>query len=87
MKNKVLVKLFVPEVNIETDVFLPVNEVMWKIKKIVIQALSDVSGGALDKNGRYLFINKTTGQIYKPNSVLIDTDIRNATEIVVILIK
>ena len=34
MKNKVLVKLYVPELDYSTDIFLPVNEAIWKIKII-----------------------------------------------------
>ena len=33
MNNKVLVKLLVPELNSSFDIFLPVNELIWKIKK------------------------------------------------------
>ena len=31
MKNKVLIKLIVPELDTTFDVFVPVNEIMWKI--------------------------------------------------------
>ena len=31
--NKVLVKLFVPEIDSSFDVFVPVNEIIWKIKR------------------------------------------------------
>ena len=87
MKNKVLVKLYVPELDFETDLFLPVNEVLWKIKILIIKAISDMTGGALDKDKKYLLVNKETGNIYQSNSILIDTDIRNATEIIIISSK
>lgn len=87
MKNKVLVKLYVPELDFTTDMFLPVNEVLWKIKIMVIQAVSDMTGGALDKSKKYLMINKDTSFVYQSNSVLIDTDIRNATEIILLGVK
>ena len=35
MKNKVLVKIFIPEVDSDFDVYIPVNEIIWKIKKLV----------------------------------------------------
>ena len=31
MNNKVLVKLYVPEISQSYDLFIPVNEVIWKI--------------------------------------------------------
>ena len=35
MKNKVLIKLILPEWNTTFDVFIPVNELVWKVKKII----------------------------------------------------
>ena len=82
MKNKVLIKVSVPELDYETDIFVPVNEVLWKVKTLIVMAISDISGGALSKEGHYSLINKETGQVYNLNSILIDTDIRNSTEII-----
>ena len=84
MKNKVLVKISVPELDYETDLFLPVNEVLWKIKAMVVMAISDLTGGTLNKEGTYSLINKETGKSYNSNVILIDTDIRNATELILI---
>ena len=84
MKDKVLVKLFVSDLNSCYDVFIPVNEVLWKVKTLIVMAISDISGGALSKEGHYSLINKETGQVYNLNSILIDTDIRNATELILI---
>ena len=36
MKNKVLVRLIVPELDEVYDLFIPVNEVIWKIMKLLI---------------------------------------------------
>lgn len=84
MKNKVLVKVYVPELDFSTDLFLPVNEVLWKIKIMVIQAISDMTNGALDKSKYYSMINPDTSAVYDINSILIDTDIRNATELILV---
>ncbi len=87
MKNKVLVKLYVPELDYSTDIFLPVNEVLWKIKIMVIQSICDMTGGALNKDRKFLLINKDTSVVYPSNKVLIDTDIRNATELILLSVK
>ena len=34
MKDKVLIKLIVPEIDKTFDLFLPVNELIWKVKKL-----------------------------------------------------
>ena len=37
MNNKVLVKVTVLELGISYDIFLPVNELIWKLKKLMIK--------------------------------------------------
>lgn len=84
MENKVLVKIILSELDISYDVFIPVNELIWKIKKLLVRSLSDVSGIVLDSEKDYLLINKDNGTIYNNNDLVIDTDIRNTTEILLL---
>ncbi len=87
MKNKVLIRLIVPEIDSEYDLFIPVNELIWKIKKLIVKSVSDLSGGVLDPKIESTIINKLTCQVYSNNSVVIDTDIRNGTELILLFIK
>ena len=87
MKNKVLVRLFVPEIDYSFDVFIPVNEVIWKVKKMIVKSASDLTGGTLDINKKYTLINKLTSVPYDNNSIIINTDIRNATELILLSVK
>ena len=82
MKNKVLIKLIVPELNQIYDLFIPVNEYMWRINKLLIKAVSDLSDGVLDINNNYVLVNKVTGNIYHNDDIIIKTDIRNGSELV-----
>lgn len=87
MNNKVLIKLIVPELDNTFDIFIPVNEIIWKIKKLIAKSISDLTGGAFDLKQEYILINKLTSQSYDNNAIVINTDIRNATELVLISIK
>ena len=84
MNNKILVKLIVPEIDSSFDIFLPVNELIWKVKKLIVKSISDLTGGILPIEREYVLINKETGKIYDSNQIIIDTDIRNITELVLI---
>lgn len=84
MNNKVLVKMIVPELDTSFDIFLPVNEVVWKIKKLVVKATSDLVGVHLDLKNDYILFNKDQGKIYGNNEILINTDIRNGSELILI---
>lgn len=84
MKNKVLVKINVPEIDESFDVFVPVNELIWKIKKMILKSIDDLIGKKLDLNAEYVLLNMSTSRIYKNNEILINTDIRNGTELLII---
>jgi len=87
MKNKVLVKIICPEVDCDFDVFIPVNEVVWKVKKLVSKCISDLTGSNFDFSKEYVFVNSKTNTIYRENDIIIHTDIRNATELYLISVK
>ncbi len=67
--------------------FIPVNEVIWKLKKLIIKSISDLSGLSLDMRADYVMINKDNGRIYKSNEVVINTDIRNGSELVMMMLE
>ena len=87
MENKVLVKIIGPLLDASFDCFIPVNEVIWKIKKLIIKSISDLTNTNLDLSSDYIFINKDNGRIYNTNEIVINTDIRNGSEIVVLTLN
>ena len=65
MKNKVLIKLIVPELDETFDIFIPVNELVWKIKRLILKAISDLSNVNIDSNVDYILLNKDNSKINK----------------------
>ena len=86
MNNKILINVDIPELDSEYDVFIPVNELVWKVNKLVLKSISDLSGVPLNTNDKYIFINKITNKVYNNNEIIIDTDIRNGTELILLKI-
>lgn len=84
MENKVLIKLFVPELDSTFDVFIPINEIVWKITKMLVKSVSDLNNTDINMTKEFILINKTTTRIYNSNEVIINTDIRNGTELILI---
>lgn len=82
MENKVLIKLIMFDMDECFDIFIPVNEIIWKIKKLIVKSISDLNNISLDINNEYLLINKDTSKIYDNNEIVINTDIRNGTELI-----
>ena len=87
MKNKVLIRLSFPELGNTFDIFIPVNEIIWKVKEIIVKSVSDLTGSQLDLNNKYVLINQITGQAYDNNEIVLNTDIRNASELIILSMK
>ncbi len=85
MNNKVLIKLMIPELSTSFDIFIPVNELVWKVKKLLVKSVSDLINMELNLNLGYELLNKDTGMMYKNNDIIINTDIRNGTELLLIV--
>ena len=43
VKNKVLVKVIVPEIDSSYDIFIPVNEIIWKVKRLILKSIKDLT--------------------------------------------
>jgi hypothetical protein len=84
MNNKVLIKLIVPVSGKKYDIFIPVNELVWRINKLIVKAISDIEGGTINPQNKYIFTNKMNNKIYESNDIIINTDIRNGTELVLV---
>ena len=78
-----MIKAIFPSIDREYDIRIPVNELVWRINKLIVKAIYDMNGMKLDlRTDNFVLINKTTGRVYKNNEVIIETDIRNGSEIV-----
>ena len=87
MKNKILIKLIVPSLMEEFDIFIPVNERISKIKELLINSIFELSDNALDTRLIYSLINPETGEIYNNNLIIRNTNIRNNTRLVMYQMK
>ena len=79
MTNKVLIKLYIPFLDSFYDVFIPTNEVVWRIVDLLQK---DVFNNSLD--GKYALVNAITGEIYSANTTIYESNIRNGTELILI---
>ncbi len=84
MSNKVLINLYVPTLGESYDLFIPVNEIMWKVNRLIVKMISDSTEGMFNLDRDYAMINVDTGRVYDNNDIIINTDIRNATKILLV---
>ena len=84
MKNKVLIKLKVPEIDREYDIWLPINKKIGNIANLLNQCIRENSSDELNYSQSSLIYNAITGERYNPDSLLLDTNIRNGSVLVFI---
>lgn len=84
MNNKVLIKLIVPELDKTFDIFIPVNELVWKVKRLIVKSISDLENFTVDSHLDFILLNKDNCNVYRNNDIIINTDIRNGSELVLI---
>lgn len=81
MSNKVLVKVEFIEYNVIFEIFIPVNEIIWRISLLIQKSAADLLGVNSNKD-KYVIINKKTNEVYDVNKIVRETDIRNGTELI-----
>ena len=82
--NKILLEVYVPLIEKEYDVFVPINKTMGTIKKIIEAGIIDLSDNSYVIKKDTNLYSKDTGQIYNINAKLIDTDLKNGSRVVLI---
>lgn len=83
MENKVLVKLYLPELEIDFDIYLPISKRIGNIINLIIKAINEMGYYYNNDKTKSLY-SRNTGEKYLINSLLFDTNIRNGSELVLL---
>ena len=84
MKNKVLINLYVPSIDSNYELYIPVNESVKKILELILKSVSEMSDGALNLNVRHYLFDPEGGLMYNDAQIIRETNIKNSKKIVLI---
>lgn len=82
MKYKILVKLYVPEIEETYEMYIPINKRIGEIAELLCKLINDLSKVYPIKKNACL-CNRHSGIIYEKDKLVRETDIRNGTELVI----
>lgn len=83
--NKVIVKLYVPSINNNFDIKLPLNKKIYNVIILLLKGINDLNENDEYKPERIpMLYNKETGECYNLNIKVKETNIVNGTELVLI---
>lgn len=82
MNNKVLVELIVPVLEETYDVFIPINRKVGNVIGLLSKIVSDMSLGYFVVSEKNSLYSGDTGDKYPMDVLVINTDIRNGSKII-----
>ena len=82
--NKVLIKLYVPKIESQYDIWLPLNKRIYNVINLLVKLVNEFSDGYYLPKEMPIMYNKSTAEQYNVNLTVKEAGIRNGTEILLI---
>ena len=83
-KNKILIELYIPSIEKEYDLYIPINKKIGTVKTLIEQALVELTDNAYVIKKDSNFYSKETGAVYNVNNSVLETDLKNGSRIILI---
>lgn len=80
--NKVLIKLFLPAIDKQYDIWLPLNRNIYNSVLLLIKGVNELNDNIYQPRQLPSLYNKSTGKCYNWEWIVKDTDIKNGTELI-----
>lgn len=84
MKNKVLVKVYVPSIDESYEIYIPTNESIKKVLELIIKSVYELSDSNLDQDNKHYILDPDTSIVYTSNQIIRETNIKNGKRIILI---
>ena len=82
--NKVMVKVYVPLIEREFDIYIPINKKIGIIKKIIINTINEITELNLQERRPVKLYDKVTGLSFDNEIYVKDSSIRNGTQLILL---
>lgn len=82
--NKVLVKLYVPTIEKEYDVWIPLNRRIYTTIKLIVKAINEFTNGEYSPSKLPVLYDRKTAKPFDINLTIGESTIRNDSEIILI---
>lgn len=84
MNNKILIGLYIPLIEKNYDIYIPINKKIGTIKRLIEAGLVELTDNSYIIKEDSNFYSKETGEIYDVNKSVRETDLKNGSKIVLI---
>lgn len=82
--NEILVKLYVPMVDEQFDIWIPLDKKIHTIIKLLVKAVNEFTKGYYMPSKMPYLYDRITAKAFDINLTLVETEIRNGSELIMI---
>lgn len=82
MKNKLLVNVYIPQIDEDYDIYIPLNKNVANIIDLIGSSISEIKRTDKFDFNTFELYNMETGIRYLPDKVIKETTIRNGTRLI-----
>lgn len=82
--NKVLITVFVPYIEKQYEVFIPISKRIHTIIGLLAKAINELTAEEFLIKPDYVLYDKKTGKTYDFNITVKESDLRNGSEVILI---
>ena len=82
MKNKILVNIYIPQLDEEYDLYIPLNKNIANIILLVEKTIKEQTGITEINLTNLLLYNTNNGMSYDPGSIIRETNIKNSDKLI-----
>lgn len=83
MEYKVLIRLYIPEIEENYEIFIPINKTIGQLTRLLNKLINNISGNIYPIKENIKIYNRRTFEEYDVNKIVRNTDIKNGTELVI----
>ncbi len=82
MKNKILVIIYVPLLDEEFDIYIPVVKKVGTVKNLIIKIIEEASDGTFENDNCKKLYDKVSGEMISDNQFVKDSIIKNGSKLI-----
>ena len=82
--NKILVKVYVPIIEEQYDILIPLNRRIYNVVRLLTKAIYELSNGYYEPKNKPMLYNKITATPYEEDLSIRESNIRNGTELILL---
>ena len=84
MNNKVLIKLYVPNIDKDYDIWIPINKRIYNVINLLIKVINEFNGDYYKPIKMPNLYDKLTAKQYDVNLTVKETNIKNGSHLILI---